>query len=108
MQKNFRTEGSPLSKANKIALYSDSIELYKENDENNKQIARTTQEILAFTDRSLPLTISQRVLSEYEKHFGEYEPKFYVKMKCPICGHEFDYILDIEWELFFRVEYPGA
>lgn len=105
MQRNFRTEGSPLSKANKIALFSDSIELYKNNDPDTKQVTNTLQEMLAFTEKSLPLTISQKVLNEYEKHFGEYEPKFYVKMKCPICGHEFDYILDVEWELFFRVEY---
>lgn len=105
MQRNFKTEGTPLSKANKIALYSDSIELYKKNNIESKQIARSMQEIIAFTERSLPLNISQTVLNEYNNHFGIYEPKFYVKMKCPICGHEFDYILDTEFELLFRVEF---
>ena len=105
MQRNFRTEGTPLSRANRIALYSDSIELYKDYETENKQVAHSMQEIMAFTERSLPLTIAQKVLTEYDKHFGIYEPKFYVKMKCPICGHEFDYILDTEWELLFRVEY---
>ncbi|MDD4081994.1 MAG: hypothetical protein PHD05_01270 [Sphaerochaetaceae bacterium] len=104
LQNNLSKTGSLFAKHEQIALLSKSISIRKKDQSSTEDIPKTedVQEMLMALSNYYPHTVSEQFLEKYHEKFNNYYPKFYTKVKCPYCGHEIDFRIDLEIEFFRR------
>jgi len=99
LQNNLDKLGEIFSKPMQLTLLTSQIEIIKDNQSS---FANSLQEIIMAFDGNIPEVISEDFYKQYNDKFNEYLPKFYKKIKCPNCGFEFNYDVDVETEFFRR------
>jgi len=104
LQNNLNKTGTLFAKHEQIALLSKSISIKNKNHSTSDDISQTedVQEMLLALSQYYPHTVSEQFLEKYHERFNKYYPKFYTKIKCPSCGNEIDFSIDLEIEFFRR------
>jgi hypothetical protein len=100
LQSNLDSIGSIFSKSQHMTLLVDAIRVTSKKSEFDTVESSNINEILLAFQNYLPYQISEKFFKNYSEHFDKYVPNFYYNAKCPYCGEEFKYNIDLELEFF--------
>ncbi len=104
LQQNLEKIGQVFTKPMQMSLLTKKIKLIINGEEIESS---GLQEILIAFENHVPEIVSEKFYEEYNNKFNKYIPKFYDKVTCPNCGHQFNYDVDIELSFFRRTILSG-
>jgi hypothetical protein len=102
LRSNFEKFNSILSRTEELASVVRSIKVYRTKEHTDPDVFSSPRDVHVVIDRYLLLSIVDDVLEKYNEHFSKYVPVFKKPYTCPKCGHDFDYVTDMEVSLFRR------
>lgn len=103
LQNNLDSTGVIFSRSEQMTLLTRSLTI-KRSDSNDASAPRTDnmQELLIAFKNFVPHIVSEEFFKKYREKFDKYYPKFYTLIKCPACGNEIRFQIDLEIEFFRR------
>ena len=103
LQHNLDSTGSIFNRSEQMALLTKSI-MIKKKDVAIPDPPKTDniQEMLIAFRQYIPHVVSEDFFKTYREKFDKYYPKFYTFVKCPSCGNDVRFQVDLEVEFFRR------
>jgi len=104
LQNNLNQTGALFTRREQMTLLSKSVSIIKKGMSVDSDTPRTEsmqEMLLAFTEY-VPHIVSEDFFKKYREKFDKYYPKFYTNLKCPSCGNEVKFEIDLEIEFFRR------
>jgi len=102
LRHNFEKFGSIFASPEELASITRRIQVFKTEDDLTPDTWDKTDQIHLVISTYFLLSMVEEVLDSYRKEFSKYLPVFKKIMTCPKCRKTFDFIVDIELNLFRR------
>jgi hypothetical protein len=99
LKENAEKFGNVLSKAEELTLTIKSLEIYTDAA-SPPDIIDNIGEVHRAIGEYIPEQLTKSVITKYNENFKQYVPNFKKPFGCGVCGHEFDYNINVELSLF--------
>lgn len=108
LQQNLEKIGTIFTRSQQMALLTKAVRLSGKNNQFQTAETDNINEILVTFHNHIPFIVGEEFFEKYSEEFDKYVPKYYKILKCPLCGHQFNYNVDLEVEFFRRCLFGRA
>jgi hypothetical protein len=99
IKRNMDRYGGIFSRVDEISLITKSIEVHSP-DGSNPEIIEGITNITRALNQYIPEQITKKALEIYNGEHDKYVPEFKKQYGCNVCGHEFNFYVNMEMSLF--------